>query len=219
MLFIKGKIRERFERFIRISPYIMQKIFFYGRNKREYRAWIKAGKPLPPARSIKENIVEKYKNLTGYDTLIETGTYRGDMVFAQLKKFKNIYSIELDDRLYQDATYRFRFFPHVKIFHGDSGKILAHMIRELDIPAIFWLDGHYSGGVTALGDEVTPIFEELNIIFSKKLNHVILIDDARLFDGSGGYPSLDDLKKHIYKYQPGQQIQISDDCIQILLKN
>jgi hypothetical protein len=216
---MKEKTRERFEQLVRRCPYIVQKIFFSRRNEREYKAWIKAEKPLPPPRRIKENAIGKYKSITGYDTLVETGTYRGDMVFAQLTKFKKIYSIELDDKLYKAAASRFRSFPHVKILHGDSGKVLTHIIKELKSPAVFWLDGHYSSGITALGDKTTPIYEELQIIFSQNLNHAILIDDARLFTGSDGYPTLDDLKKYIHQFRPGQQIEVGDDCIQISLKS
>ena len=219
MSILKGKLREKFERFIRSTPYMVQKVFFEVREKREYERWLKSGRLLSPPRIIKENVVEKYKNLTGYDTLVETGTYRGDMVFAQLKKFRTIYSIELDEWLYRTATRRFRSFAHVKILQGDSGKVLSQIISEIDEPAIFWLDGHYSGGFTALGEKSTPVYEELKIIFSKKLEHAILIDDARLFNGNNGYPTFDDLKKFILQYYPEQEIQISDDCIQLILTN
>jgi hypothetical protein len=50
---------------------------------------------------------------------------------------------------------------------------------------LFWLDGHFCGGVSAHGDKGTPILEELNLILSHRVKeHVILIDDARLFNGT-----------------------------------
>jgi len=211
--------RERFERLIRKCPYFIQKIVISTIEKREYKAWLKAGKPFPPARIVKENLIEKFKIQTGYDTLVETGTYRGDMVFTHLEKFQKIYSVELDDWLYKTATKRFRSFPQVKILHGDSGNVLGDLMNDLTTPAIFWLDGHYSGGFTAMGKDVTPIYEELNKIFSNKLDHVILIDDARLFNGTEGYPNLEDLEKFIQRHYPGQKIEVSDDCIQFVLKN
>ncbi len=208
----------KFHILIRKAPYVIQKIFFHVSHWRQYARWVKAGKPLPPARVIKERLIDKYRKLTGYHTLVETGTYRGDMVFAQLKKFKKIHTIELDNRLYNEAKKRFSTFSHVNILQGDSGKVLTQVVNELDKPAVFWLDGHYSGDITALGETITPIFEELKIIFSKRLDHAILIDDARLFNGKDGYPTLEELKKFIDQYYTGVQIEVSDDCIQFLLK-
>ena len=211
--------REKFERFIRTCPYFIQKMVISAIEKREYDAWVRSEKPLPPARIVKEKLIERYKDKTGYKTMVETGTYRGDMVFTHLKKFDKIYSIELDDWLYNTAVKRFKSFPHVKILHGDSGKVLTHLMNELQEPAIFWLDGHYSGGFTAMGETVTPIYEELKTIFSKKFDHVILIDDARLFNGADGYPTFDDLKKFIHHHYPQQRIEVGDDCIQFVLKH
>jgi hypothetical protein len=219
MEILKGKSRERFEMFIRRTPFVVQRMFFERRHKKEQRNWIEAGMPSPPPRIIKENTIKKYKDLTGYDTLVETGTYRGDMVFAQLNNFKKIYSIELDEGLYQAATKRFKPHSHVEILQGDSGKILSQVVSKLSGPAVFWLDGHYSGGITAFGEEVTPVYEELKVIFSQKIDHAILIDDARLFNGSDGYPTFDDLAKFIKQHYPQQRIEVSDDCIQFVLKN
>jgi hypothetical protein len=219
MAIMNEKTREKFDVFIRKCPYPIQRMFFWISHKRQYARWIKEGKPFPPARKVKERMIDTYRKLTGYETLVETGTYRGDMVFAQLKKFKKIYSIELDNWLYSEAKKRFKSFSHVNIVQGDSGKVLDEIIKELEAPAIFWLDGHYSGGITALGEKSTPIFEELKIIFSTKLAHALLIDDARLFTGNGEYPTIKELKTFIHQYCPNEDIKVSDDCIQVLLKN
>jgi protein-L-isoaspartate O-methyltransferase len=42
------------------------------------------------------------------DTLIETGTYLGDMTYAQRKLFKQIYTIELSETLYKKAVDRLK---------------------------------------------------------------------------------------------------------------
>jgi len=215
---MKEELREKMLSRARTLPYFLQKTFFGLLHKREYTRWKKTGKPLPPPRIIKENTIEKYLKSTGYSTLVETGTYRGDMIFAQIKKFKKIISIELDMELSRIAQKRFKDYRHVTIIQGDSAEKLQNVIDQIEEPVVFWLDGHYSGGVTALGSKVTPIFEELKIIFSKKLNHVILIDDARLFTGNDGYPTLESLKNFIFNYKPECEIQISDDCIQIMVK-
>ena len=87
---------------------------------------------------------------------------------------------------------------------------------ELPEPALFWLDGHYSGGVTALGTTTTPIFAELQEIeLSKRKSDVILIDDIRLFNGHDGYPTLEDLTDFIYKLNPKWTCLVLGDFLQI----
>ena len=63
---------------------------------------------------------------------------------------ERVVTIELSDKLYQLALKRFSDTPAVECRHGDSGEILGRVLAELNAPALLWLDGHWSGGVTAL---------------------------------------------------------------------
>lgn len=129
---------------------------------------------------------------------------------------KNILSIELDEILAAEAQFRFRRDTKIKILHGDSGKVLPSVIIGLAKPALFWLDGHYSDGVTALGETTTPIFAELLAINASKQDaDVILIDDIRLFDGHDGYPTLEKLVDFIYKINPRWNCIIIGDFLKI----
>jgi hypothetical protein len=47
--------------------------------------------------------------------------------------------------------------------------------------------------------------------------HVVLIDDARLFDGTAGYPALSELRSWIQRERPGSEVQIEDDIIRCTL--
>jgi len=187
-------------------------------HKRAYHRWVKKGRPAPACRLAKAEVIEAYRKQTGSRTLIETGTYLGDMVFVNLKKFSKICSIELDKHLFLYAQRRFKRFSNVRILQGDSGTILWEVLKEVNEPAIFWLDGHYSGGITAQGDKLCPIFDELEAILSYDQHHVLFIDDARLFRGTGGYPQLSELRSFIEQKKPGSEIRIEDDIIQIHLR-
>ena len=55
---------------------------------------------------------------------------------------------------------RFRNDEAVTIFQGDSGEIMGEVIKDIDNPIIFWLDGHYSAGITSKGSLHTPILRE-----------------------------------------------------------
>ena len=145
----------------------------------------------------KKQVVSSY--CSAIRVLIETGTYYGEMVEAQMGNFDRIISIELSERLYTKAIDKFKDVKNVVILKGDSGKLLPSIVRTLHEPAIFWLDGHYSGGVTVKGEKETPIREELACILNHHLKHVILIDDARCF-GQGDYPTLEEIQEMAENY-------------------
>lgn len=180
--------------------------------------WEKSGKPLPPPHAYKQQVISEYKLKYNIETFVETGTYLGEMVEAQLKNFKQIFSIELGKDLYENAVKKFSNEKHVTIIEGDSGKVLNDIMRAVKTSAIFWLDGHYSEGITAKGEKVCPIYEELGVIFNAPaLKHVLLVDDARLFDGTNDYPSKDELIIFIKKHKPAAEIDIDGDIIRVVL--
>jgi hypothetical protein len=167
---------------------------------------------LPP-HVFKQNVIYEFQKKYGYGILVETRTYLGDMVEAQKKFFSKIYSIELSVRLYNRARRRFKKDKNVVIMQGDSGVVLSK-IKELNEPAIFWLDGHYSGGMTAKGDKECPIFEELEAIFAgEKQNHILLIDDARLFVGQNDYPTIERLTAFILTKNPAYKFELKKDIL------
>jgi hypothetical protein len=126
---------------------------------------------------------------------IETGTYLGDTIAnVSYDKSVQVINIELPDVYYQMAQKRFLNYSNVTLLHGDSAKLIPQVITDLKEPALFWLDGHYSGGLTAKSDLETPVSEELQAILNSPVrSHVILIDDIRCFDGTHDYPHLDSI--------------------------
>ena len=151
------------------------------------------------------------------EIFVETGTLFGDMTYAHRDRFLRLYSIELDDQLYERATRRFKDYAHIRILHGNSGEKITEVLREIDRPCLFWLDAHYSGGVTAHGEEMTPIFDEIRHILNHALrSHVIVIDDARLFNGTDGYPSFRALRDFVEAIDNNCLTWIENDTITIL---
>ena len=165
----------------------------------------------------KQRIVERVQKEYGYNVLIETGTFLGDMVEAQRNNFKKIFSIELQHGLAEKAKERFKGFGHIRILEGDSGRLLETILSEIREPAIFWLDAHYSGGLTARGDNECPIFQEIDAIFATKEKHLLLIDDARLFNGTGDYPTIDQLTKYILDKDPRYKVSVDNDIIKYVI--
>jgi len=200
---------------------ILHALPFPVKNKiQEYRSrsiikkWEQEGKPVPPPHQIKQLAIQNYKNRFGLNVLVETGTYLGDMIEAQKKKFDRIFSIELGEKLWRKAVNRFKNEKHITLIHGDSGEVLKSISEKLNEPALFWLDGHYSGGITAKGNLECPILKELDAIFLySKFNHVLLIDDARCFDGTNDYPTIEELTNYIKNKNEKYIMEIKDDII------
>jgi hypothetical protein len=179
-------------------------------------AWMEAGRPAPPPHSVKQRIVAAYASAFSIGTLIETGTYAGEMVFSMRDRFERIFSIELSDSLYRRARRRFRAFPRIRILRGDSGKVLPALLAGISARCLFWLDGHFSAGITARGDTVTPVMEEMEAILNHRIeDHVILIDDARLFDGAHGFPLVSKVRELVARKRPGWEFSVRNDVMRI----
>jgi hypothetical protein len=178
--------------------------------------WEATGRTIPPPNMIKRRIIKKYAEMRSLKIFIETGTLFGDTVDAVKNIFDRIFSIELDEILYKKAKKRFAEFGHISILQGDSGKILPETISTISQPCLFWLDGHYSGWVTAKGQSETPIITELTYILSHPVkNHVILIDDARLYIGKGDWPDVKEIKSLVLNKFPDFVVEVKDDIIRI----
>ena len=200
------------------APEIALNYYRNKTNKIRFKEWEENGCLLPAPHLIKQLTIKEYKKKYKYELLVETGTYTGEMVEAQRKIFKKIYSIELSTELYEAALERFSKENNIVIINGDSGKVLSELISQIDEPAIFWLDGHYSGGITARGEKECPIFEELDAIFCyQKFNHILLIDDARCFTGKGDYPTIELLEKYVKSKNHNYKLQVKHDIIRFVV--
>ena len=212
---------------------------------------------IPPPHIVKQLVIREYACKYNLKIFVETGTLRGDMVYAMRPYFEQIYSIELSTRLYRQAKKRFTMTTRthlanmmvnaarlllrrtysieqlfekaksriktprgggtIQLILGDSGKELGKLIPCIVQPCLFWLDGHFSGGETALGKTFTPVKDELkHILAAKNLTYVILIDDAREFGTALDYPTLDDIGKFVQQTGRPHDVSVKDDIIRIV---
>ena len=94
--------------------------------------------------------------------------------------------------------------------------MLPKILSNLRDRCIFWLDAHYSGGVTAKGDLDTPIIKEIEIILEHPIrDHIILIDDAQYFVGRNDYPKLEELEKYVLGKRPDLAFNVDGGIIRI----
>ncbi len=183
--------------------------------KKKYILWKNSGANGPMPNFGKQQVIIEYLKKYSPKIFIETGTYKGKMVYAVMPYVQNIYSIELDSKYYQNAKQRFSGYPGVNILHGQSGEVLPQIMKEINEPCLFWLDAHYSGGSTAMGDLETPIMQELECVLKHPFapKHIILIDDARCFVGKNDYPTLESLEKYIHSVYSDWSFTVENDII------
>ena len=129
------------------------------------------------------------------------------------RHFKQIWTIELSAKLAADAARRLERHRNVRVLCGESSDLLPQILADIREPVVFWLDAHYSGGVTAKGDTECPLERELRIIAEHTCHeHVILIDDVRLM-GTGDYPSLERVCELARRINPRYRTEVRDDIL------
>ncbi len=150
----------------------------------------------PSPHFVKQTVVLRHA-LQG-STWIETGTYTGDTTQLLSQAAGFVYSIEPEPTLYDKAVERFRAHPNVLILKGLSEAVLPTLLPTLAGDVSFWLDGHYSGGVSFKGPHDTPIVLELAAIagnLARWRRVTVLVDDVRCFNPRdpdfANYPTAD----------------------------
>jgi hypothetical protein len=137
----------------------------------------------------------EYADRHGLRTLVETGTLFGDTIAATRHRFDHVYSIELSPELHEKAKRRLRRHRNVTLLQGDSADVLPGLLARLPEPCLFWLDAHYSAGVSARGPLDSALRSELAAILQRdNPRDVILIDDAPYLSGESGWPTWHELE-------------------------
>lgn len=183
--------------------------------RRKYEQWQSRGSTGPMPNFGKQKTVIEYIKRFSPEVFVETGTYKGKMVYAVMPYIDEIYSIELSGSHYSNAARRFCGYPKVHILQGESSRVLPEILANIDKRCIFWLDAHWSGGSTARAERQTPVMQEVQCILKHKKaeGHVILIDDARLFTGDNDYPSIPELREQILQALPGWCFEVKNDIV------
>jgi hypothetical protein len=198
---------------------LLQRTPLYGTYKAlghypDYWYWILRGRPLRSPHLLKQKVVREYGERFKLRTLVETGTYYGEMVSAMKKRFDHIYSIEFVPELAERARRKFARELHITIFCGDSRTVIPEVLSLLASPALFWLDAGYYGWVGKQGDQ-QRLSSELEMILSHPYPHIILLDDARGLTGRDGVPSVKDVTAYVEGKFPRRIVEVKHDIMRI----
>mgnify|MGYP001055464786 FL=1 len=144
---------------------------------------------------VKQKVFHKY--VIKDAVWVETGTYLGSTTNFLSGLFPHVYTVEPEPKLYAAACKRF-MGKNVTLFNNVSENIFPSLLPKLSGNINFWLDGHYSAGITFKGEKDCPVEDEL-IAIEKNFDNfdkiTILIDDVRCFLPNNSsytdYPSID----------------------------
>ncbi|WP_293335749.1 FkbM family methyltransferase [Microcoleus sp. CAWBG58] len=126
-------------------------------------------------------IIYKLKQAYGINNFIETGTYQGHTAYWASQVFEQVFTIEYSQDIYQKVTEKYGHIKNIDFLYGDTRNLLQNTVSQLESPSLFWLDAHWSGGLTYGESDECPLLAEIEIINRSDCEHFILIDDARLF--------------------------------------
>ena len=161
----------------------------------EFVNWAIRDFSAPSPHFIKQSCI--MRNAIQNATWVETGTYLGETTRILSKHGAYIYSVEPSLTLFLGVQKYFSKNKNIEIINGTSEEILPSLLPKINGNVNFWLDGHYSSGITYKGSQDTPILDELeciahNLIHFNKV--CILVDDIRCFNPNvkeySNYPSL-----------------------------
>lgn len=170
-------------------------------------------------QSLHKDVILKYKT-DDIHTFIESGTFTGQSVQLALEcGFQKIISVEISKENFEFTQDKFKENKNVKIIHGDSYMEFPNICKNLNKRSIFWLDGHFDVFSDTLGFMKCPILKELESISNSTVkNHIIMIDDVRVFGNTlhcdwGEQIQLTDIIQCIKNINLNYQISFEMGCI------
>ncbi len=193
-----------------------------GTHQHDKLHWLSFQQVKNSTQALSEPFLQWVRDVGHVDVFIETGTFLGDTAEIASRVFSEVHTIELSDEIYQKAQKRLERYVNCHAHRGDSPIVLERILPHIKGNILFWLDGHYSGGITAKTNKNTPILDELLATEKSGLTDpFILIDDIRLFQKTSdqfisessldGYPTVHEVWMAIKRLGSNYQLAIIGD--------
>jgi len=193
---IEQTLLEMFNHLIVRHPQYSQAFYQIIPEAQALREWQSREFAAPSPHFIKQAAV--IRNGLSDATWVESGTFLGETTQKLAQIGKMVHSVEPEPTIFANVKEKFAAVKNVKLYNGLSEEVFPKLIPKLKGDVCFWLDGHYSAGITFKGPVDTPIVSELACIAKnlKKLGRVVvMVDDVRCFNPTlteyADYPPVD----------------------------
>src|SRR5947207_1745250 len=93
-----------------------------------------------------EELILQLPRRFGPKDVVQTGTFPGKTAVWAAGHFPRVITIEASKEIYDEMHARRAGHANIEFLFGSSRDLLASVVARLTGPAIFWLDGHWSGG-------------------------------------------------------------------------
>lgn len=125
------------------------RVYRFFSSIRDSLQWAERGYAAPSPHFIRRECL--LRNGFPSATWVETGTFLGQTTQLLAKHATKVYSIEPEPKLFARAQKLFSSQKHVEILNGSSEDVFPVLLPNLRGDVNFWLDGHYSAGITFKG--------------------------------------------------------------------
>ena len=172
-----------------------------------------------------EAISEHVEDPNIFSTFVETGTAYGQSIDSIYQYFEKIFTVEISEKLYEWLTPQIGHWTNVQRVLGDSlieiPKYLNSLTKEDHV--FFWLDAHWSQGLSSKNHLDVPLLEECSIIDTEYQANLglVIIDDVRLFETDDAEDWSGISKKNIIETFKNFEILVTeeiDDRLLLLIK-
>ncbi len=195
-----------------VRPSLWNDLFGGLQRRSALRAWEKSGRAGPAPLLHKQRVILDAAAATGARVFVETRTHLGDLSRVLADKFREVYTMEAEDDLYERAKRKFDPQPHIHCLGGASPELLASILRRISEPCVFLLNGHAP-------DTAGPprVDQELAAISAHRIKtHAVLIDYASRLTGAPGTPSPEQINRLLAPHFPALRMTVEHDLVRLL---
>lgn len=190
---------------------VLRKSVAWGVGEPLYRKITKSG---PETVAARIRAIRSFAAQYQTPIFVETGTHLGDTTWGVRDSFKELYTIEIEPSFAAFARKRFKHEPRITVLEGDSAAALKKLVPTLTERSLFFLDAHFSGGISGKGDLNTPLRGEFSAIASSVIkDHIIMVDDASEYTGENDYPAQEEVFSQLKAINPKYTVYIKDNFI------
>lgn len=169
--------------------------------------------------SVQPQLFADLRARLGLGHAVETGTYLGGGTRLLAEIFERVTTIEWSRELHAQARRTHADLDNAVFLQGHSAEVLPQAVRE-DMPGLYFLDGHWSGDITAGAEDECPVLAEIAALREGHADDCIVIDDARLFTAApppphdpAQWPTLLEIIDALRAIHPTAHITVLDDQI------